>query len=440
MNSCSKDTVQNHKKRYWSKIILLDTLKTYWNFRLVLIILIFTTFSTFYIIDDYSYYISIKRLLLVIVLFLIYAIVLSICFFLEQWKRLYYLWLSHVSILSIILMIIYIAPDIIATFPNWFLLWIGYLKTTPSNAQYLLSTLIQSEAAILAIVITLSLVAIQHASSTYSPRLIEIFRKKPDLWILLLFYALLIIYGLFVLKKIDVSENLDYISLHIEEHIIRLLFGSICALIYLAIYLKNTLNLLDPISTIKWIIAEINPQTIECSINGDSFYGVDNSIQQCIDVMYTSIERHDTSTVMEGTRYLEKSFNNKIKHGYFEKEEINKIHGLMLFHLRKLGYACILNREYYSFSAILFQMEQSGIYAIEKKEKDLFSNILSNLSGFINDATSLKIPLFTEIILHFSLRLSDMTFKDKFEDIYPNMVYFFAATAEKVIKLGSPQH
>ena len=67
------------------------------------------------------------------------------------------------------------------------------------NARYMLSSLIQSEAAIIAIVITLTLVAVQQTSTLYSTRLIDIFKSKnPDFWILIIIYLGSITYQLII--------------------------------------------------------------------------------------------------------------------------------------------------------------------------------------------------------------------------------------------------
>src|SRR5271157_1093112 len=63
-----------------------------------------------------------------------------------------------------------------------------YTHTNTDSARYLLSTLVQSEAAIVAIAISLSLVAMQLAVSLYSSRIMEIFKKNPLIWAFLLLY------------------------------------------------------------------------------------------------------------------------------------------------------------------------------------------------------------------------------------------------------------
>jgi len=75
--------------------------------------------------------------------------------------------------------------------------------TDPTSARYMLSALAQSEAAILAIVITLSLVAVQLTASSYSPRVIDIFKKSPYLWLVLCLYTIGIAGSLLVLKAIE---------------------------------------------------------------------------------------------------------------------------------------------------------------------------------------------------------------------------------------------
>ena len=56
----------------------------------------------------------------------------------------------------------------------------GFLHTDVDSARYMLSALVQSEAAIVALVVMLSLVAVQLAAQSYSARVIEVFRRTPD--------------------------------------------------------------------------------------------------------------------------------------------------------------------------------------------------------------------------------------------------------------------
>ena len=70
------------------------------------------------------------------------------------------------------------------------------IHTNANSARYMLSALVQSQVAIVAIVVSLTLIAVQLTASASSPRVIRIFRDNPDMWILLGFYGFSIFYGL----------------------------------------------------------------------------------------------------------------------------------------------------------------------------------------------------------------------------------------------------
>lgn len=79
--------------------------------------------------------------------------------------------------------------------------------TDDDSARYMLSALVQSEAAIVAVVVSLSVVAVQLAASSYSSRVIDLFKNYPDLWIILFIYTYSIFYGLRILKIIIEGDN-----------------------------------------------------------------------------------------------------------------------------------------------------------------------------------------------------------------------------------------
>ena len=79
--------------------------------------------------------------------------------------------------------------------------WFNLFNTEATSARYMLSALVQAQAAIVAIVVSLTVIAVQLTASAYSPRVIDVFKsfkKNPDFWILLGFYGFSIFYGLFI--------------------------------------------------------------------------------------------------------------------------------------------------------------------------------------------------------------------------------------------------
>ncbi|WP_172673745.1 DUF2254 family protein [Methanogenium cariaci] len=107
-------------------------------------------------------------------------------------------------------------------------LWPGLIFNSDS-VRYILGALIQSQAAVISIVVTLTLVAVQWTASTYSPRVVEVFKRHPNMWLLLFSYIVSITFSTILLTSItgDVSSFLQR-------------FSVFCA-IYLGIFLFVTL-------------------------------------------------------------------------------------------------------------------------------------------------------------------------------------------------------
>ena len=202
-----------------------------------------------------------------------------------------------------------------------------------SNLQYMLSAVVQSEAAIVAIVITLTLIAVELSAHEYSPRVVDIFKKNPDIWILLFIYGISIYYGLIVLKHVPIPKenplpseteilNLnfslplcpDFITL---EHISFALWLGIFSFVALVPYMLNIINLLKPRTIIKKLVKEIAIDKIKED---------EDSIQPIVDILKKSIVRYDFETVKMGLKELNEQVTKVIdsKGEQKSKEEIIK--------------------------------------------------------------------------------------------------------------------
>jgi hypothetical protein len=123
------------------------------------------------------------------------------------------------------------------------------LYTDIDNARYLLSAMAQSQAAIIAIVITVSLVAIQLGASAYSSRVVNIFKGNPELWFLLVLYGGSMLYDFIVLKIL--SEKIGEFYIFIAYW----LFAS--ALLALFPYVLSMMNILSPQIIIKRLLENV---------------------------------------------------------------------------------------------------------------------------------------------------------------------------------------
>jgi hypothetical protein len=180
----------------------------------------------------------------------------------------------------------------------------GLFHTDIETARYLLSALVQSEAAIIAIVITLSLVAVQLTASSYSPRVIDIFRESNDLKIVMGSYIFSMMVGFIVLKSIN-----EVYGVCTEICINLSLFLGFYCFMALIPYIVNILATLNPSVLIDKLSQKITKKTL---LEGDPMQLIINIIERFI--------KSDYSTVEEGLNIIE----NKIC-SIFEKEKLTFI-------------------------------------------------------------------------------------------------------------------
>jgi len=168
--------------------------------------------------------------------------------------------------------------------------------TESDSARYMLSALVQSQAAIIAIVVTLTLVAVQLTASAYSPRVIRIFRDNPDMWILLLFYGVSISYGLLVLKMIQAGDLRQIpLFLHpLEYHIFFAYVAVVFTFFMLFPYMWNIINLLNPANIINRLKIKITKSNI---LNSE-----EDPVQPIMDIIHGSIMKYDLETVRVGLK------------------------------------------------------------------------------------------------------------------------------------------
>jgi len=258
-------------------------------------------------------------------------------------------WLNQIKFYLILLVL---------TFSLSHLIFINFklLHTNPESARYLLSALIQSQAAIIAIVVSLTLVAVQLAASSYSKRIIDVFKKNPDFWIVLSLYGISIIYSSIVLKSIDDSDLELFISISI--------YFSIFTFIILFPFFINILNILKPSAIIQELIDGVTKQyIIECNENygktpNDPFYPI-------TDIFKDSLIKHD----FDITRELLASIRIKAGKLTFHKVDEN-ILNYFYFHIREIGKFAAKMQNDEIVTEILVSMEQLGFMADFRNELD----------------------------------------------------------------------
>lgn len=251
---------------------------------------------------------------------------------------------------------------------------LGIINTNAENSRYMISALIQSEAAIVAIVITLTLIVVQQTSSAYSTRLLDIFLiKNPDFWILLLIYISSIIYGFRVLLQIGVTYNpifktpfLLTIS-NLYDPIYWTYYFGIFSLVSLIVYIFHTINLLKPSKIMKKLSEEITKNNILLAIEDKKIIEID-PIQPIIDIIFNSLMKYDIETVRNGLTAIGDRTKFILENEELEPEEEVKISAFIIeSHLIGIGKIAASRKDATSTLKVITTLHEIGMATVEQK-------------------------------------------------------------------------
>jgi hypothetical protein len=298
-----------------------------------------------------------------------------------------FIWLKRISIYSFIGIILSIVSiPILSHF--------RYIDTiNADSARYFLSALVQSEAAIIAIVITLSLVVVQQASSSYSTRVIEVFKSRnPDFWILLLLYIGSIIYGFTLLINIG-KNGLNPIQ---ENHLYMAYFLGFFALFALVPYIWNTIGLLKPTRIIQYLSENITEKNIIAYASNDfdtHTYFLENGITEkkiddpllpIVDIITMSLMKYDYDTSRAGLSIIGKKSIDILKSDDIDDKHYDKILQLFKSHFYNIGKLAIYNDD--EICAILVtEWFYEVTLILIKKQKEFRAMDTINLIGNIGE-------------------------------------------------------
>lgn len=271
-----------------------------------------------------------------------------------------------------------------------------FWHTDVDSARYMLSALIQSEAAIVALVITLSLVAVQLAASSYSARVIDVFKRTPDLWILILIYGIAMFYGLGVLKLIEKADPQKcaekfICSSNLEPHISLTYFLGVFAFVALVPYILSTLNMLKPSTVIGILAEQIVKKNILASLRDEQIFINHRYINQTnkyiwkdpilpiIDIVRISLMKYDYETIRDGLKAISEHANYMFINENFELGEQVSVSEHIFHHLNNLKKIAISKNDDDLTLFIAESFGEMGMVTAERKLTFATSRIVTYL-------------------------------------------------------------
>lgn len=236
----------------------------------------------------------------------------------------------------------------------------------PNSARYILSSIIQSQAAIISIVVTLTLVAVQITASTYSSRVIDVFKQHSRMWFLVCFYILSISLTTLLLFLITGNETLNSKSV-----LFGVLFASgffIFLLVVLIPYIQDSLEFLKAENILKLLSKIIDKPNIDQGI--DPF-------QSIFDIIYGAINNFDFTTMNIGLTIAQKKYDELITDN--ENEESKKYLSQKFFdNFQRAAILLMKNGESENANKIVNYLEGNFIFYLKNDEIAVLSEINSS--------------------------------------------------------------
>ena len=253
-----------------------------------------------------------------------------------------------------------------------------------TSARYLLSALVQSLAAIIAIIVTLTLVAVQLTASAYSPRVIDIFKENKILWWLLVWYGLSIFYGLFVLGMIGGKYSISnswciIVSLEICVFIAYLM--GIVAFTGLFWHVGNVLNLLKLKSILKRLSEYMTKENVSKHIKSvedrerDPTQPIEEDPGQPImDIIHSSIMKYDIAATREG---LDAARGQVIK--IIDLNSEKEISRYFCDHFKRVSILAVRKMDEESTGEVIRNLCIFGVFTAEKGFENAVCRVVKSL-------------------------------------------------------------
>ncbi|MCX5855893.1 MAG: DUF2254 domain-containing protein [Deltaproteobacteria bacterium] len=239
--------------------------------------------------------------------------------------------------------------------------------TNHENALYFLSAIVQTQAAIISLVITLTIIAIQMAAASYTPRVVDVMKKNPDMWFLLIIYFVAITYGLIVLKLLALDPDPSLVT-----SVLILGIFTFCSLF---LYMKNTIAMLRPDEVVKMLVGEINTENI-CKTDSKN-----DIMQPVFDVVHASIMRYDVTTTRTGLNAL----SDRITELFSTFDESAKTDIVQHFcdHIQRSALIALKNDDLGIFKEVIADLQKFGVECCNFNDSENVVESLSQTLRFI---------------------------------------------------------
>ncbi len=311
-------------------------------------------------------------------------------------------------------------------------LFVTYLNpnhTDVDSARFLLSSLIQSEATIIALVITLTLVAVQLTASSYTPRVANIFASSPHMYLLLGIYLISIAYCAILLQLMSGTGRV--VTPHMESWIAGAFWMTIFLGIALIPYIFYVLESFSPETFIKRMSVHLTKETILQQERNDY-------LNLIFDVTHNSIMKYDTATIRSSLNLVTIQVSNQVSEINSPKEN-SEIVQVYCGNLERCARQAIDLHDEEILSIILDQFESIGTYCAMNK----FDNPTLQIITIISEVEKLidvkEIPVSLNRVRELIRSIGKIAIENKFRETPGRIMFCQNMIAKHAIDKITPQ-
>ena len=276
-----------------------------------------------------------------------------------------------------------------------------FTYTSIDSVRFTLTAVVEGEATIIALVITLSLIVLQLTASSYSTRVIDIFKKSPAIWIVVGSYIAAIGYALTVLYFIDFIYSISILYFDIVVWIAY--FLAIFALGSLIPYLLGSIDIMKSSTVIDKFAERITSENILSGVQeSEKIIGTDSNdisysyiysdimrpvidtesdpVQPVIDIIHSSMMKYDYGTMRYGLNVLENYMIDTLKKEKFGREERIVVKHIFT-HLEKVGKLAASRDDEDSVMEVIITIYLIGKTAMENKIESVVGEAVNSIKN-----------------------------------------------------------
>jgi phosphoribosylcarboxyaminoimidazole (NCAIR) mutase len=287
-----------------------------------------------------------------------------------------------------------------------------------STQTHFSSVGVEALAGVLAIVISVTLMAVQFSSQEYSQKIMGSYIRSFFFWSLIVIYILTIIFNILILNRIP--QNITNNTINTKMVDLSIMLTILCFVLLIPYFLFTVMQL-RPEHIIKRILMSVDKKFAK-SNQGKDLEDLDSDpVLPVIDIIEKAMKSYDRSTIRLG---LDKMYE---RYDLITKENDQFISGYFKKHFLKLSESAMLNSNIYTIKRIVDNFVKMArqhnakekTYATDHATDAFYQIAVNALEHNLTEVVIYTVDKFVKVVTGFKKSEKDMIIA--YEDIAPRL-------------------